>query len=105
MPCSSGERPGAGADAYGEGVTRPAVPDVPQCEPRDGIECRYGDDTRYPGRKPRLDEVVGKDCDVHLEQMHDGAWLLIVSKNGAELRVNLYALRANVYAFAEWDGK
>jgi hypothetical protein len=85
-------------------VRRNPVPDVPQCEPRDGIECRYGDDVRYPDRKPRLDEVIGKEVTVHLAHMNDSDWwLLIEGENGARLVVNIYAERANVYAFAEWD--
>ena len=72
--------------------------------PDGSIECRYKGDTRYPDRKPVLDEVIGKECTVHLEQMNDNDWWLgITGKNGDVLHVHIYALRANVYAFAEWD--
>ena len=80
-------------------------PDVPQCESRDHLECRYAKDTRYPKRPATLDEVFATEPKaVHLEQMNDSDWLLqITTKNGERLMVNIYAQRANVYAFAEWD--
>ncbi len=36
-----------------------------------------------------LDEVVATGADVHLEQMHDGCWMLIVSAGGREVHVSL----------------
>jgi len=38
-----------------------------------------------------LDEVVGRGAFVHLEQMDDGLWFLLIEEEGREVRVFLQA--------------
>lgn len=54
----------------------------------DGYELRYA--VEADGAL-RLDEVVARGADVHLEGMGDGEWLLIVSLPGVGLRVAIAA--------------
>lgn len=54
------------------------------------IESRYKDN--------ELDEVVGKGCSVHLEQMNFDSWCLIIEDRKERVIVNLRRSKGSVVA-------
>jgi hypothetical protein len=58
---------------------------TPQDTPPGIIEVRRNEDGT-------LDEIVAKNCDIHLEQMTNNVWWLGIYKNGYRQTASFYAL-------------
>jgi len=56
---------------------------------------------RLPGGK-FIDEIVVRDCTVHIEQMADNCYWIGIDKGAAEVSFNLYTRTAAI-SFAEQD--
>jgi len=51
-----------------------------------------------------LDEIVAKNANVHLEQMSNNSWILLIDTGKKHIQVSLYTKgRAAIHAFAEED--
>lgn len=51
-----------------------------------------------------LDELVIMGCDIHLEQMSERSFVMVITRGGEEMRVSIYAPgRGRVHARADVD--
>lgn len=71
---------------------------------RGQIEQRYAEDIRKPGEE-HLDEVVAVNAHVHLEQMSDASFALILETERERACIMLGSKRAPVSAWVCWQEK
>lgn len=72
-------------------------PDVSCLRHADFVEVRTNDDGT-------LDEVIARDCYVHIEQLSASSWWIGLSKNGEHQHTVIYTDRARVAGMTEWAG-
>lgn len=68
---------------------------------RGQIETRYAEDLRKPGEE-HLDEIVAINAHVHVEQMNDSSFAIIVESDRERACIMLGAKRASVSAWVAW---